>query len=85
MVCGELPRAEVASYLRGLLIGAEIADALAFDPGLSGSEVKLLGNGALGKLYVEALAALGITARAADARAACIAGFLALHRMRVAA
>lgn len=83
-ICGDLARADAASYLRGLLIGAEIADALAFHPALRATEAPLLGNGALGALYADALGSLGIAARTVDPRDACVAGFLALHRMNVA-
>jgi len=83
VIRGDLPRADAASYIRGLLIGSEIADALAVYPGLAGSTVPLVGNGPLCRLYASALASIGVAARLVDSREACLHGFRALHRARV--
>jgi 2-dehydro-3-deoxygalactonokinase len=72
---GQLAKADAASYLRGLLIGAEIADALAVLPDLRSAVVPLVGNSALCQLYAAALRAEGIASRAVDSRSACISGF----------
>lgn len=77
-----LPRAESASFLRGLLIGSEIADALAIHPGLAGARLPLIGNGPLCQLYAAALESMGMGSWYVDSRAACVAGFKALHALR---
>ena len=76
---GRLAKADAASYLRGLLIGAEIADALSVLPDLRDAVVPLLGNSALCQLYAAALRAEGIASRHVDSRDACISGFLHLR------
>lgn len=53
---GELPAGGLASYLSGLLIGAEVVAAAA-DAGPG--EVTILGSDALGPLYARAIAATG--------------------------
>lgn len=81
---GQLARSDAASYLRGLLIGSEIADALHIHPGLAQACVPLIGSGVVCRLYASALATVGVQTRFVDSREACIAGFLALHRERTA-
>lgn len=82
VIRGKLTKVDAASYLRGLLIGAEIADAQRVDPALAGQPVPLVGNAALSGLYAAALATVGIVGEAVESRRACLAGFLALHRAR---
>lgn len=79
VVRGALARSEAASYLRGLLIGAEIADAMAVYPTLGESTIPLIGNGPLCRLYASALGTVGITSELIDSRDACLRGFRALH------
>ena len=74
-----LNRIDAASYLRGLLIGSEIADALAVLPDLRAAEVPLVGNGPLCQLYAAALRAEGIASRFVDSRSACVSGFIHLR------
>ena len=62
----EIPADGLASYLSGLLIGAEIAAALA-DAGPI--EVTILGSSTLGPLYAEAIAAAGAAAVVGDIHA----------------
>jgi 2-dehydro-3-deoxygalactonokinase len=81
VVRGALAKADAASYIRGLLIGSEIADALAVYPTLRDGVVPLIGNAALCRLYASALAASGVRSEAIDSRAACLRGFRALHEM----
>ncbi len=81
VIRGALPRSESASFIRGLLIGAEIADALAIHPGLKGASIPLIGNGPLCELYAGALEQLGMQSWYVDSRQACLAGFGALHRV----
>jgi 2-dehydro-3-deoxygalactonokinase len=82
VVRGELAKSDAASYLRGLLIGAEIADAIAVFPTLSDGVVPLIGNRALCLLYASALGAAGLSSELIESRAACLRGFRALHEMR---
>lgn len=84
VIRGELPRAGAASYIRGLLIGSEIADALAAYSELADATVPLVGNGPLCRLYAAALAGIGIASRLVDSREACLRGFRALHAARAA-
>jgi 2-dehydro-3-deoxygalactonokinase len=76
---GDLAKADAASYLRGLLIGAEIADTIAVHGPLAGRTVPLIGNASLSALYAAALESVGATARIVDSGRACLAGFRALH------
>ena len=83
-------RADGAARLSGLLIGAEIADAL-HRHGLIGSgplrSVRLIGAGALGQLYEAALSAQGLDVTTVDAEQASRLGLakaaLALWGARV--
>jgi len=81
VVRGAIEKADAASYIRGLLIGSEIADALAVYPGLRDGVVPLIGNIALCRLYASALNAAGVRSETIDSRAACLRGFHALHEM----
>ncbi|AJP74238.1 2-dehydro-3-deoxygalactonokinase [Sphingomonas hengshuiensis] len=80
VIRGDLTRADAASYIRGLLIGAEIADALTAFPEMRERVVPLIGNGPLSRLYAAALGAVGIEAMLVESRLACLLGFRALHR-----
>jgi 2-dehydro-3-deoxygalactonokinase len=82
VVRGLLPKADAASYIRGLLIGAEIADAQSVYPTVGDAVIPLIGNRALCHLYASALAAAGASGELIDARAACLRGFRALHELR---
>ncbi|MGH8269576.1 MAG: 2-dehydro-3-deoxygalactonokinase, partial [Steroidobacteraceae bacterium] len=79
VIRGVLGRPDASSYLRGLLIGSEIADALAVYPDLAQTSVPLIGSGPLSRLYAAALAANGIESRIIDSREACRHGFRVLH------
>jgi 2-dehydro-3-deoxygalactonokinase len=81
VVRGVLAKADAASYIRGLLIGSEIADALTVYPTVRDGVVPLIGNSALCRLYASALGAAGVRSEAIDSRAACLRGFRALHEM----
>jgi 2-dehydro-3-deoxygalactonokinase len=59
---GELPGEALASYLSGLLIGAELRDATA---GLSGT-VAVIGSSRMTELYVSALKAISVKAEPID-------------------
>lgn len=85
-----LPAAGVASYLSGLLIGREIAEAIAWagSPHLAASRPTIVGSSALTPRYVEALAQLAIESSTGPEDAAVTgirrvlvaAGPLAAHR-----
>jgi len=79
VIRGELARADAASTLRGLLIGTDIADALALFPDGFGGPIPLVGNASLCALYAAALAMRGIESHVVDADSAARAGFSAIH------
>ncbi len=83
VIRGELRRADAASYIRGLLIGSEIADAQAAFPNMAHGVVPLIGNGPLSRLYAAALRSVGIESELVESRRACLVGFRALHRASV--
>jgi 2-dehydro-3-deoxygalactonokinase len=60
---GELPGEALASYLSGLLIGAELRDATA---NLGGGAVAVIGSAGMNALYISALQAIGVKAEAFD-------------------
>ncbi|MFE0016347.1 2-dehydro-3-deoxygalactonokinase [Mesorhizobium sp. NPDC059054] len=68
-----------AARLSGLLIGGEIASAQR-RYGTGGESVVLVGSGALGALYAEALELAGLQVRSVDAEAAVRAGLFAAAR-----
>jgi len=73
---GELPPQALASYLSGMLIGAELRDACT---GLEPDRrIAVIGSSRMTELYVEALQTLGFTAEAVAGDALFIA---ALHRI----
>lgn len=82
VVRGALAKSDAASYIRGLLIGAEIADAMAIYPTLGDGVIPLIGNRPLCRLYAAALGAAGISSELIESRDACLRGFRALHEMR---
>jgi len=82
MIRGTLPRAETSSYLRGLLAGAEIADALALFPALRTAALPLVGSAPVCRLYHAALETLGIAARPIASADAIVRGFSAIHAVR---
>jgi 2-dehydro-3-deoxygalactonokinase len=72
----ELPGEALASYLSGILIGAELRDATA---GLSGT-VAVIGSSKMTALYVSALNAIGIKAEPVDGDPLLRAALLAIAR-----
>ena len=82
VVRGVLAKPDAASYIRGVLIGSEIADALGVYPTLSESVIPLIGNRALCHLYASALRTAGVSSELIESRAACLRGFRALHEIR---
>ena len=71
---GKLPEDEAGAYLSGLLIGAEIAEALRLFPNRAAP--RIAGAPALVQRYLDAFAALGLAAEAAPAGAAARGLFL---------
>ena len=78
------PAAETASYLSGLLIGAEIASAPALLNIQQEAPVNLIGEPALCQWYTKAFEFLGLTAIAYDGGEAARDGLKALHSRRTA-
>ena len=66
---GYRAEADIADYVSGLLIGADVAGA-----GLDGRDAYLLADEALGQLYAAAVTALGGTPRRVDTVAAFVSG-----------
>lgn len=83
VIRGDLKRSEGASYLRGLLIGSEVADARSLFPQLSRASVPLVGASHVVELYGAALDALGISSHGVESRNAISHGFLALDSLRL--
>lgn len=79
VVRGGMRKDAAASYVRGLLIGSEIADARAAFPGFGDAPVTLVGNGPLSRLYAAALDSVGVASTQIGSQDACLRGFLALH------
>lgn len=82
VVRGFLSKPDAASYIRGLLIGSEIADAMAVYPTAGDAVVPLVGSRVVCALYASALNAAGISSAIVDSRIACLRGFKALHELR---
>jgi 2-dehydro-3-deoxygalactonokinase len=74
---GELPGEALASYLSGLLIGAELHEAIA---GLSGGTVAVIGSSRMTELYVSALGAIGVKAESIDGDPLLRTALLAIAR-----
>ncbi|WMJ68237.1 2-dehydro-3-deoxygalactonokinase [Stenotrophomonas sp. 24(2023)] len=81
-VRGTLARDDTSAYLRGLLAGAEIADALALFPALRTHTVPLVGAAAVCQLYRTALATLGIASTPVASAGAIVRGFQTIDALR---
>lgn len=69
-----------SSYARGLLIGAEIADALSLYPALKNiNSIPLLGNSGLCEMYSAALSRFDLSAHVENGAEAVCAGYMAIH------
>jgi len=84
VIRGELQRADGASYLRGVLIGADIADARVLFPRLGDASVPLVGAAPVVELYGAAMAVLGLASHGVESRNAIRHGFVGLDRLRQA-
>jgi 2-dehydro-3-deoxygalactonokinase len=77
----ELSNADAGSFVSGLLIGAEIADALHVNDWTRANEpVQIVASSPLTDLYSKALAWFDIGSTVTDCQLASAAGFLAVHR-----
>ncbi|HEY5803385.1 MAG TPA: 2-dehydro-3-deoxygalactonokinase [Lysobacter sp.] len=85
VIRGDIKRSEGASYLRGLLIGSEVADARALFPELAEASIPLVGTGPVCALYAAALTELGIDSHAVESREAIAQGFAAMHALHTGA
>jgi len=79
VVRGDMEKADAASYIRGLLIGADLADWVTLFGDLANAPVTLIGDGDACRLYARALDSVGIPSRTVAPQEACVRGFLALH------
>ena len=77
VVTGAMPKADAASYLSGLILGKDVATAVALF-GLTGT-VHMVCTPQLTALYAAALAEYGLTAASIDGDDAALAGLTALH------
>jgi 2-dehydro-3-deoxygalactonokinase len=78
---GELAPEAAESYLSGLLIGSDVAGALALLTGLESQPVRLIGAPDLTRLYADALASHARQSVAMDGDAAVVAGLARVHRL----
>ncbi|MEG3153663.1 2-dehydro-3-deoxygalactonokinase [Sphingomonas sp. RB1R13] len=78
VIRGTVDRSDAASYLRGLLIGSEFADAAHLGIGPTDDTIVLVGNPGLCRLYQAAAPFFGFAAEIVDSRDATVAGFVAL-------
>jgi 2-dehydro-3-deoxygalactonokinase len=80
VIRGELARDDAASYLRGLLIGSELADARSLYR--LDEAVTLVGSAPVCALYRAALEHLGVASQTVDASDATAQGFAGIHAAR---
>jgi 2-dehydro-3-deoxygalactonokinase len=78
VVTGEMPKADAASYLSGLILGKDVATAAAL-LGLSGT-VHLVCTPQLAALYAAALAPYDVTTALVDGDAAALAGLVHIRK-----
>jgi len=76
VIRGMLPKGDASAYLRGLLIGSEIADALALFQQPRERAMPLVGSPAVCALYSAALDELGIASRTVASADAIARGFV---------
>jgi len=79
VIRGDLPKCDGASYLRGVLIGAELADVRRQWSGALSAPVPLIGAAPVCALYAQALQELGGSGVQILSHDASQRGFLALH------
>jgi 2-dehydro-3-deoxygalactonokinase len=80
VVTGEMARTDAASYLSGLVLGKDIATAMAlFDIALFGDPVQMICTPALAALYGKALSTYDVKSTAIDGDRAALAGLVHAH------
>ena len=77
VLLGEMPRESAASYISGLLVGADLAVGLGL---AAGSDIIIMGRPELTSLYATGAAEAGHPAREIDGGAAFLAGAVAIAR-----
>lgn len=82
VVRGDLARRDAASVVRGLLIGADVADLRACYAERIGEEVVLVGDATNAPLHAAALSACGVRSRRVDPLQVRLRGFRALMNVR---
>ncbi|MEG2803275.1 2-dehydro-3-deoxygalactonokinase [Stenotrophomonas sp.] len=80
VIRGDLARRDGASYLRGVLIGAELADVVRLWPAALAHDIPLVGAAPVCSLYAHAVQALGGQGHGIASHAASTRGFHALHQ-----
>lgn len=78
---GVLPRQEASAYLRGVLIGAELADARRLFPALATCAVPLVGSAAVCALYEAALQEIGIASHVVASADAVARGLMEIDAL----
>lgn len=76
VIRGALARADASAYLRGLLIGSEIADALSLFPQAREAKLPLIGSPAVCALYGAGLSELGLVSESLASADAIARGFV---------
>ncbi len=92
VVRGVLMRGDSSSYLRGVLVGAEIKDAMGLFPAIGDGDawagqrpaLPVVGSGPVTAMYQAALGELGIASHAVASADAVVRGFAAIHGMTAA-
>jgi 2-dehydro-3-deoxygalactonokinase len=81
---GELPRAEAADFLSGLLVAHDVNGALRLfaDIARPGSTLTVIANSSLAQRYARVVQILGLRADLVDGGRASLAGLSLLHDLR---
>ncbi len=79
VVTGEMPKADGASYLSGLVLGADVGTAVSLLGLIPEDTVHLICTPALAALYGKALAQYGVETRVLDGDDCALAGLVRIH------
>lgn len=80
-VCGDMDGNAAASYLRGVMLGSEIGDALALYAEMASlGKVVLVGSPQVNALYASALGQFNLSGQTCAVRDATIAGYAQIHK-----
>lgn len=80
VLLGDLPEENAASWISGLLVGADVRFGLGFAGSAPHLEIAVLGRPSLNRLYAAALRRAGMQATEADGAPAFIAGMQAIRK-----